>query len=201
MKLMELLERFVVATEKIAEAMQRQEICGNNGAASIANVPGTATEKGFNDILIPPVADTFHATLGPVALNREDIKKELTARSIPFKTGAKTETLQKLLESVGKVGAGKEEEQPGNPFVETKVPAGEASSTSIGGAPIATKEQARDYLVALSAMKGPDGKGRKDEALSVLKVQGKAEKLSDVDPSRYGLIVDTCKVRGVTINA
>ena len=212
MKLMELLERFVVAVEfgvgalqSIAKSMERDATVNmlDKTAVSLAFIgtgekcPETATE-GL-------VADT--KTTAGAALGREAIKKELTARGITFKTGAKTDTLQKLLDGANKVGLGKVDE-PGNPFAETAAPAAEASpfdekpaegsgssSAPIGGTPTATKEQARDHLVALSGLKG------KDEALSVLKTLGKADKMSDVDPSRYGLIVDACKVRGVVINA
>lgn len=210
MKVMELLERFVVAVEKIAESMQPQTLGVQHPTGRItASEIATANDKYFGAAAIgePAAAPKTATEVQPVALDREAIKKELTARGITFKTGAKTETLQKLLDGANKVGLGKVDE-PGNPFAETAAPAAEAgpfdekpaegsgpASTSIGGTPTATKEQARDHLVALSGLKG------KDEALSVLKTLGKADKMSDVDPSRYGLIVDACKVRGVVINA
>lgn len=198
MKVVELFERFVVAVEKIAESMQRDTITGTQHPAERMTATGVA---GL-------VADAKVVNeAAKTVLDREAIKKELTARGITFKTGAKTDTLQKLLDGANKVGLGKVDE-PGNPFAETAAPAAEAgpfdekpaegsgsASTSIGGTPTATKEQARDHLVALSGLKG------KDEALSVLKTLGKADKMSDVDPTRYGLIVDACKVRGVVINA
>lgn len=208
MKVMELFERFVVAVEKIAESMQRDTITGTQHPAERMTATGVlaANEQYFGATVTGVAGLVADAKVvneaAKTVLDREAIKKELTARGITFKTGAKTETLQKLLEGANKV------DEPGNPFAETAAPAAEASpfdekpaegsgssSAPIGGTPTATKEQARDHLVALSGLKG------KDEALSVLKTLGKADKMSDVDPSRYGLIVDACKVRGVVINA
>ena len=213
MKVMELVERFVVAVEKIAESMQRDTITGTQHPAERMTATGVlaANEQYFGATVTGVAGLVADAKVvneaAKTVLDREAIKKELTARGITFKTGAKTDTLQKLLDGANKVGLGKVDE-PGNPFAETAAPAAEAgpfdekpaegsgsASTSIGGTPTATKEQARDHLVALSGLKG------KDEALSVLKTLGKADKMSDVDPTRYGLIVDACKVRGRVINA
>lgn len=58
-----------------------------------------------------------------------------------------------------------------------------------------TREQVRSALIELSAAKG------KDTALAVLKRVGKSEKLSSVDPSLYGAVVQECKTEAGTANA
>lgn len=184
MGLMELLERFVVAVEVIAASKQEKKV--EIVAATFAGEPNAkpAPEKAPEQA--PPATVEQQAKKDSEALNRELIKKELRERGIDFKPAALTTTLVKLLEGAKKVGVGPVATE-GTPEV---VPPADAK------APAATKDQAREALAKLSGSKGLD------EAMEVLKVQGLATKLSEVDPSRYMLIVDTCRVRaGVAANA
>lgn len=76
-----------------------------------------------------------------------------------------------------------------NPIIEEALAAGETVviTEPIVIETIATKDEARDALVNLSAAKG------KDKALTILKEIGGAEKLSDVPEANYGKIVKACK--------
>lgn len=188
MGVMELLERFVVAVEVIAEASKI------DGRLSVRYVTKTEKPEIVNAAFAgepkneqaPPETVEQQAKKDSDTLNRELIKKELRERGIEFKPAALTTTLAKLLEGAKKVGVEpvSAEEPP------AAVPQADAKS------PAATKDQVREALANLSGKKGLD------EAMDVLKVQGKATKLSEVDPSRYMLILDTCRVRmGVAANA
>lgn len=191
-KLMELLERFVVAVETIA---------GSGCCTSGGNVPVRIQGETVSMPMGPGVvisekealqagcatSPSNQAVTDAAKLKREMIKKELREKGIAFNASAKTETLEKLLASVPagqkpeapKRGEQKEQE------VSTNAQQPPTPPTSY------TREQIRDALVKVSAAKG------KDEALGIMKTLGKAEKLSDVDPSKFMLIMDACRVRGV----
>lgn len=185
MGVMELLERFVVAVEVIAASKE-------NKKTEIVNATFAGEPKNEQ---APPETVEQQAKKDSDTLNRELIKKELRERGIDFKPGALTTTLAKLLEGARKVGVG--------PVDKTTAITGPAkgnaafdSTKAPSEAPAVTKDQVREALANLSGKKGLD------EAMDVLKVQGKATKLSEVDPSRYMLILDTCRVRmGVAANA
>lgn len=197
MGVMELLERFVVAVEVIAEASKI------DGRLSVRYVTKTEKPEIVNAAFAgepkneqaPPETVEQQAKKDSETLNRELIKKELRERGIDFKPGALTTTLAKLLEGARKVGVG--------PVDKTTAITGPAkgnaafdSTKAPSEAPAVTKDQVREALANLSGKKGLG------EAMDVLKVQGKATKLSEVDPSRYMLILDTCRVRmGVAANA
>jgi SWI/SNF-related matrix-associated actin-dependent regulator 1 of chromatin subfamily A len=116
--------------------------------------------------------------------DREAMKAELRKRGIKFKDAARTETLQKLLETPVDLGL---------PMTTTFDSPKAADPPQVANfeKPVITKEQVRDKLVALAAAKG------KDEALGLLKTIGKADKLSDVAPNLYDALITACKVRGV----
>lgn len=197
MGVMELLERFVVAVEVIAASKENKKTEIVN--ATFAGEPEKAApEKAVPEKepeQAPPATVEQQAKKDSDTLNRELIKKELRERGIEFKPAALTTTLAKLLEGARKVGVG--------PVDKTTAITGPAkgnaafdSTKAPSEAPAVTKDQVREALANLSGKKGLD------EAMDVLKVQGKATKLSEVDPSRYMLILDTCRVRmGVAANA
>lgn len=190
-KLMELLERFVVAVEKIAE----QGCCTPQRSVGAATPTVTIPVKIQGEMVDMPSAGNGtppQAVEDVEKLKRELIKKELREKGIKFNGSLKTETLQKLLDAANQPQA-----KPTETVVATAdmgKPAA-ASTTSIAEDKQTnyTIEKVREALVKVSAAKG------KDEALGLLKTLGKAEKLSDVDPARYMLIIDACKVRGVTV--
>lgn len=173
-----LLERFVVAVEKIAE-----EGC-------ICCKVETAVEqpKG-SSVEIQAKQDT-------AALNREFIKSELVKKGVPFKTSAKTETLQKLLEEtvtnvIDRANEPAPEAKPEPPVVAEKTPDppiadGPRVPRHESTVPTITKEMVRDKLVELSAAQG------KDAALKILKTVGQADKLSDVNEVFYLAIHSRC---------
>ncbi len=171
-----LLERFVVAVEKIAE---KDCICKVETA--MEQPKGSSVEA--------------QAQQDTAALSRDFIKSELTKRGIQFKTSAKTETLQKLLEmyntppsTLPPVEAVKLEEPPA--VVEEKPAPSIADGPRVprheSTVPTITKEMVRDKLVELSAAQG------KDAALKILKTVGQADKLSDVNEVFYLAIHSRC---------
>lgn len=211
-KIMELIERFVVAVEKIAVA--QQQYC-SMAAGKKDCCPSPAPEK-TTDQIHAEIGKCLDAAMGASGMSAEDlaksdsakltremIKKELIAKGITFAPTARTETLQKLLEGANKVGIPdvKDEKPEKDPFSEppkTVEPEPDpfATETQTAPAPAATKDEARDALVALSGLKG------KDVALKVLKEKGKAEKLSDVAAECYGAIVAECNtLKGANANA
>jgi hypothetical protein len=210
-KLMDLLERFVVAVEKIAEA----GCCASSSTIPVriqgrtVNMPMgpgvVASEKealqagcSVAQTESGPAPQNDQAAVDAGKLKREMIKKELREKGIPFNASAKTETLEKLLAAIP--AARPCSTTSADPISSTES-AGQSVATSAatmptnGGQVSYTKEQVRDALVKVSAAKG------KDEALGILKTLGKAETLSKVDASRYQVIIDACKVRGVSVNA
>ena len=174
-----LFERLVVAIEKVAET----KACGGCDTVVAQFQQGDPVPPG-----LPLQQETANsqADRDAKALKRETIKSELRALGITFNASAKTESLEKILEA----NRGKKQ---GPAFVSgtddtpTAEPTGNLVVT-------ATKDQAREALVALSATFG------KDVGLEILRTEGKAEKLVDVDPSRYAFIVDACRRKEAQAN-
>lgn len=161
-ELMELVRRFVVAVEQIAE----------NGRPLIVDgyhcTPPTATEQ----------PEAAQADRDADKLKREFLKKELRERGIKFKEAALTKTLENLLEVAKKSGIGPVEE----PKQEDPVPVQEATPAIKAY----SKDDVKAAMISMAQEKG------KDAALKVLRDVGKSEKLSDVDPSLYGALVKAC---------
>lgn len=193
-KLMELLERFVVAVEKIAE----QGCCTPQRSVDADTPTVTIPVKIQGEMVDMPSAGNGtapQAVEDAEKLKRELIKKELREKGVKFNGSLKTETLQKLLDAANQPQANQPQAKPaetvtadtGKTAATSTAPAAENQQTTY------TIEKVREALVKVSAAKG------KDEALSLLTTLGQAKKLSDVDPTRYMLIIDACKVRGVTV--
>ena len=91
---MALLERLVIATERIAENMDKP-------AAPVCTCPPAVEpdEPAVGDevIEVHPIEQEL-AAADEAHLEREAIKAELKSKGIPFKPAARTETLRKLLE-------------------------------------------------------------------------------------------------------
>ena len=207
MSLENTLERIAVALETIAQA--RAAIM-NAAVQTITEMEGsaeTAISKAVNEapegiskiMLGSNTEDTAH-------LNREFIKNSLRGKGIPFKEATRTENLKKLLDAAEADGRKNLPEDCACPIESRqtgesgdgmiinwcnlcgKVHSGKARLADASmELTITTKEQVRDALVALAAVKG------KAVALDVLRKTGKAEKLADVDTALYGAIVDKCK--------
>lgn len=230
-KLMDLLERFVVAVEKIADTG-----CCASGSTIPVRIQGRTVNMPMGPGVVAsekealqagcsvaqtesgPAPQNDQAAVDAGKLKREMIKKELREKGITFNASAKTETLHKILEdSKGIAAASKvvdckhlntEESHIGHDewewrckdcgaedvFTKKEI-LPDKDEPKAPGPTSYTKEQVRDALVKVSAAKG------KDEALGILKTLGKAETLSKVDASRYQVIIDACKVRGVSVNA
>lgn len=127
---MALLERLVIAAEKIADKLDQP-------AAPACACPPPMVEPdepavGDEPIEVHPVEQEL-AEADQAHLEREALKAELKAKGIAFKPAARTETLRKLLEE-------------SQPLAEEAAPV----------APAATIEQAREALVNLSAARGKD---------------------------------------------
>lgn len=168
-----LLERFVVAVEKIAEL---KTVTPDTIPAKFT---GDAVPASF-PVSTAPETVKSQADQDAKPLERELIKKELRDLGVAFSASAKTESLKKLLD-------GARQSKP--------APDQDAGRTP-GPTPVitATRDQARDALIAVSAKFG------KDTGLEILRKEGMADKLSEVDPGRYAFIVDACTRKEAQLN-
>jgi len=162
-----LCERFVVAVEGISGAMK----AGGRPESEIVDATFGQPQETAKK---PDMTGAKEAE----ALKRELLKTELRAKGIKFNASSKTETLQKLLDAAADL-----------PPVDAPAPEKPRDTTAAPATPAieVTKDQVREALVALSAIRG------KDVGLHILKTEGNATKLAEVAPERYGHILDACR--------
>ena len=172
-KAMELFERLVVALERKADACEK--LAGEYGpikgmtAAENIKLPEAKGSTIGNEVAegqeIPP-----SIAVSQVENDREALKTKLRSLGVVFKDGARTETLKQLIVDAEKAGIAGNEPPP---------------------MPETTGEVTKEQIVqALTKVINDHGK---EDAFTIIKTIGKAEKLSEVDPSLYGALLEACQ--------
>lgn len=166
-RLMELLERGVVALEMIA-----QKDGGCKCPPAVASAPEDVNvyepDVYYPENERPEVAEQAEADAAH--LEREFLKSELRKKGVKFKESARTETLKKLLETT--LMPNRVEEAPAEVID-----------------PVTTEYTDTDVRAALTNLAAAKGK---DVALNVLKSVGGAMAMKDVPADKYAAIVEAC---------
>jgi hypothetical protein len=166
---MELLERFVVAVERIAGAMESR-------AVSIAAAAEVLEEhrEAVNLVVEPTEPEEFPVAAGPAAngqdlVDREKIKKELDALGVKYAFKTRTGTLLQLLEDARAKGSSIPDRQEAPP-AEDPTPM----------APEDALNQIREGLKQLAIRQG------RDAAMEILETHGGgAKNVSGIAPEFY----------------
>jgi hypothetical protein len=173
--MMELIERFVVAVERIAGAMESR-------AVSIAVAAEVLEEhrEAVNLVEEPTETEDFPVAAGPAAngqelVDREKIKKELDALGVEYGPKTRTGTLLQLLEAARAL-----DQQVAPPEEDPTV-----GETGTWVAPEDALNQIREGLKQLAYQEG------RDAAMEILETHGGgAKNVSGVAPEFYGPLLN-----------
>lgn len=189
----DILERIAVSLERLAFGAHPEGLPIAEMESKSPIVEGGSVFAGA------PCAGPASGGAPPAEMSREEIKEALRAKGVLFKEAARTETLQKQLEDTTKgnhvaereilrsIGMTPPSAGGSTPTTGTATASMDTSASTEGGTPVVTIDQVREAVIALSAAKG------RDVALAIMTREGKAAKISEIDPSLYTKVLEACK--------